>query len=40
MIKHIEEMIEKQKAYLKLEEMMLMNLDISQANNLIGNANK
>ena len=28
MIKHIEEMIEKQKAYLKLEEMMLMNLDI------------
>tara|TARA_Y100000588_G_scaffold159664_1_gene173601 strand:- start:12580 stop:14625 length:2046 start_codon:yes stop_codon:yes gene_type:complete len=28
MIKHIEEMIEKQKAYLKLEEMMLMNLDM------------
>lgn len=28
MIKHIEEMIEKQKAYLKLEEMMSMNLDI------------
>lgn len=28
MIKHIEEMIEKQKAYLKLEEMMSMNLDM------------
>ena len=28
MIKHLQEMVEKQKAYLKIEEMMLMNLDM------------
>jgi hypothetical protein len=33
MIKHLEEIIEKQKAYLKLEEMMLINLEMLLENN-------